>query len=133
MENTPEAYGPHLTIDAYGCPAEKLASLDLIFSFLDKLPGIINMEKITKPYVFKHLESPDPEWGITGVVIIATSHISVHSYPKRGVCFADVFSCKDFDTKKARDYFEEMFAPKTMDVSEVKRGIHFHETLTGGW
>lgn len=127
MENTPEAYGPHLTIDAYGCDPSRLSDLDTIYSFFDRLPELIEMEKITKPHVFKHKESPDPDWGITGVVIIATSHISIHTYPKKGVCFADVFSCKGFDTAKAKDFFGEIFKPKKMDVHEVKRGIHFND------
>lgn len=133
MESAPEAYGPHLTIDAYGCSKERLADLDLVYDFLDRLPGIIGMEKITKPYVFKHKAAPDPDWGITGVVIIATSHCSFHSYPQLGVVFVDVFSCRNFDTAKARDFFEDTFKAQKMDVHEVKRGIYFHECNGGVW
>jgi S-adenosylmethionine decarboxylase len=135
MEDTPngQPYGPHLTIDAYGCEKERLASLDVVFDFLDRMPDVIGMQKITKPYVFKHLAEPDPEWGITGVVIIATSHCSIHTYPQRGVAFVDVFSCKAFDTGKAQEFFQEVFKAKRMDASEVKRGIHFHEIIGGEW
>jgi S-adenosylmethionine decarboxylase len=121
-------YGPHLTIDAYGCSKERLASLEAAFDFLDRMPGVIGMEKITKPYVFRHLAPPDPEWGITGVVIIATSHVSFHSYPQMGVCFVDVFSCRPFDTRRAVDFFQETFGGDEVEIREVKRGLHFHET-----
>lgn len=135
MEDTPngQPYGPHHTIDAYGCEKERLASLDVVFDFLDRMPDVIGMQKITKPYVFKHLAEPDPEWGITGVVIITTSHCSIHTYPKRGVAFVDVFSCRPFDTGKAQEFFQEMFRARRMDASEVKRGIHFHEMIGGDW
>lgn len=114
MNDTPngQPYGPHLTIDAYGCEKERLASLDVVFSFLDRMPEVIGMQKITKPYVFTHLADPDPEWGITGVVIIATSHVSFHSYPELGIAFVDVFSCKVFNTEEAIAFFDRCFNPK---------------------
>lgn len=119
-------YGPHLTVDAYGCPRAALASLDNVATFLDRMPEVIGMEKITKPYAFRHLAPPDPEWGITGFVVIATSHISIHTYPERGVAFMDVFSCRQFETTKAMEFFNEMFKSATSDIAVVRRGKAFH-------
>jgi len=127
MDQSPErAYGPHLTVDAYGCPRDALADLGAAFDFLDRLPGIIGMEKITKPHVFRHLSSPDRDWGITGVVIIATSHISIHTYPERGIVFMDAFSCREFDEAKAIEFFNEIFKPARSDVHVTRRGLAFH-------
>jgi len=123
------AYGPHLTVDAYGCGREALASLEAVHGFLDRMPGVIGMEKITKPYAFRHLAPPDPEWGITGVVIIATSHISFHSYPQLGMAFIDVFSCRAFDEEKALEFVGEMFHPARMDTNTTRRGKDFAKEM----
>jgi len=127
MEQTlARSYGPHLTVDAYGCPRDALADLGAAFDFLDQLPEVIGMEKITKPYVFRHKSPPDPDWGITGVVIIATSHISIHSYPERGIIFMDAFSCKEFEEARALAFFNEIFKPARSDVNVTRRGLAFH-------
>lgn len=127
MDQSPErAYGPHLTVDAYGCPRDSLGDLGVAFEFLDRLPEIIEMEKITKPHVFRHKSPPDPDWGITGVVIIATSHISLHSYPERGIVFMDAFSCREFDEQKAIEFFNEIFKPQRSDVNVTRRGLLFY-------
>lgn len=131
MEDTPngQPYGPHLTIDAYGCERERLASLDVVFGFLDRMPDVIGMQKITQPYVFKHLAEPDPEWGITGVVIIATSHCSFHSYPLLGIAFVDIFSCKTFDVENALAYMDECFKPQKTETKLVQRGTGFQKAM----
>lgn len=120
------AYGPHLTIDAYDCPRAALEDFGVIYKFLDRLPGLIDMEKITKPYAFMHLEPGDPEWGITGFVVIATSHISIHTYPERGAAFLDVFSCRYFDAMEVVRVVQETFSPKEMENTVVERGLKFN-------
>jgi S-adenosylmethionine decarboxylase len=49
------------------------------------------------------------DWGISGFVFIAESHIGVHTFVERNYVNIDVFSCKDFDTEKAIEDFREGF------------------------
>ena len=69
-------FGPHLTLDLSECNPEKLSDLSYIYDLLDELPDVIHMHKITAPYVFVYKPNENPtEWGISGFVIIAESHI----------------------------------------------------------
>ena len=87
-------YGPHLMIDAYGADPDALANVEVIFHFLDSLPEAIGMQKIGPPQIASFR---DPAMaGVTGVVMIVPSHISIHTYALKGCFFLDVFSCKPF-------------------------------------
>lgn len=120
-------FGPHLMIDAWGCPEDKLADLDRVFDFMDKLPEQIGMTKISAPHVFKYAGLIPQDWGITGNVIIAESHITVHTFAEKGYVFFDAFSCKPFDTERVLHLFQEAFGATrgSMQVATELRGQHF--------
>lgn len=118
-------YGPHLTLDLGLCDVDKLNSLESCFDFLYKLPDVINMNRITQPYVFRYEGRFPEEAGITGCVIIAESHISVHTYPLKKFAFVDVFSCKDFDVNIATDYVVKYFNSRNPITNVVYRGEYF--------
>ena len=91
-------FGKHLMLDMYGCNKNNLNSLDFIWTLLDKIPNLIEMHKITQPYVFAYSDEKFPEkYGISGVVIIAESHVSVHTFPEKLFATVDVYSCRDFE------------------------------------
>ena len=99
-----QAFGPHLMLDLSDCNPIKLANLELIFTILNDLPENIHMHKITQPYVFPYSGLIPEDKGITGFVVIAESHISIHTFPEKHYAFIDVFSCKDFDYESAAKY-----------------------------
>jgi len=94
-------FGPHLALDLNDCNTEKLADLQLIFDLLNELPVAIGMTKITQPYVFPYSGLRPEDRGVTGFVVIAESHISIHTFQEKNYAFFDVFSCKDFDWGEA--------------------------------
>ncbi|OGB89584.1 S-adenosylmethionine decarboxylase proenzyme [candidate division WOR-1 bacterium RIFCSPHIGHO2_01_FULL_53_15] len=122
-------FGPHLMLDCYGCPKEKLADMDLIFAALDTLPAKIGMTKIMPPYVFKYSGKVAEDWGISGVVLIAESHISIHTFPDKEHAFIDIFSCKDFDTDYARRELLEIFDATHHEVILLNRGVEFPKNI----
>jgi len=62
--------------------------------------------------------------GITGVVLLAESHIALHSWPEYNYLAIDIFTCGDKSTpQKALDYFQKEFAPKKVEIKKIKRGI----------
>jgi len=66
--------------------------------------------------------------GVSGVVIVAESHISVHTWPEEGYAALDVYTCGEkADPEKAVDYILEKFKAQYAHVSEVKRGIKEEE------
>ena len=123
-------FGLHVTIDASGCNKRKLTSVTLVYDILNKLPEKIGMTKMTLPYVVKWLDkfSQGTE-GISGFVMIAESHISIHTFPDQDYVFMDVFSCKQFDAEKAIKYLVNAFEAAKHEKNILKRGIDFPEKV----
>lgn len=124
MENE-NCFGPHLTLDLRDCNPDKINDFDLVFDILNNLPEEIGMTKITQPYVFKYSGLIPEDKGITGFVVIAESHISIHSFELKNYVFIDLFSCKPFNYKKAQEYLIEAFECKSPTVNVLMRGLDF--------
>jgi S-adenosylmethionine decarboxylase len=118
-------FGPHLMLDLSECDQERINDLGFVYDFLNTLPEEIGMQKITQPYVFPYKGIKPEDKGITGFVVIAESHLSVHTFVEKGYAFVDLFSCKPFDTDVARDLIVEAFASKRPEVYMIERGAGF--------
>jgi deoxyhypusine synthase len=83
------------------------------------------MTKIGGPYMFEY-QAPDPAYsGVSGLVVIAESHIAIHTFPELDYFTMDIFSCKNFDHEKAIEYIRTAFDVKEMDRMLVQRGLSF--------
>ena len=61
--------------------------------------------------------------GITGVILLAESHIAVHTWPEIGYIAVDVFTCGGkARPKEAIEFFREYLQPETCEIHEMKRG-----------
>ena len=118
------AYGPHVMIDARS-RSSALNSVEKIYQVLFALPDFIGMKKIMTPYVIPYEHEMQEESGVSGFVMIAESHISIHTYPYKDYVFIDIFSCKEFDTEKALAYLKEELGLERMQVHLHKRGLDF--------
>jgi S-adenosylmethionine decarboxylase len=90
----------HLIIDGFGQDKTILQDEKFIYELLDKLPAKIGMTKISEPVVFRYSGVKPEDWGVSGLVFIAESHISLHTFVERNFINIDVFSCKDFDAEQ---------------------------------
>src|SRR5260370_34225040 len=71
-------------------------------------------------------QAPDPAYsGVSGIVVIAESHIAIHTFPELDYFTLDIFSCKNFDHELAIDYIRQAFDVKEMDRMLVQRGLSF--------
>ena len=115
----------HLIIDGEGARRFQLASKDRILLLLHDLPHQMGMQIIKGPDVLEWHDANHPhDGGISGSVMIAESHISIHTFPERGLFWADVFSCKDFDTERAMASFYEAFGQEThLEHQTLPRGL----------
>jgi len=98
-----------LTIDGYGDDPGLMRDEQFIYQVLDSYPSRIDMTKISTPHVFKYVGSKPEDWGISGFVFIAESHISLHTFVERCYINIDVFSCKDFNAEQVVMDFKEKF------------------------
>src|SRR3989338_5500328 len=127
MANSHCNFGEHLTIDGYGGSPEKLNDKALVFECLNELPELLGMNKLAEPQVClapdNHKNDPG---GWSGFVVIAESHISIHTFPRRGFISADIYTCKTgLDKKSIADYFIKKFNLKDMETHFLKRGTKY--------
>ena len=120
-------FGEHLTIDGYGGSFEKLEDRGLILKVLKDLPKQLGMLTISPPVVLRYAGNAikDPG-GWSGYVMIAESHISIHTFSKRGFLTADVYTCKNgLDVKTVQNYFREQFDLQKLEINFIKRGLKY--------
>jgi S-adenosylmethionine decarboxylase len=121
-------FGPHLVFDGYGCPSPRLSDLQDLYQLLDTMPDRIHMTKIMPPYVFRHAARGGAE-GLSGFVLIAESHIGIHTFPARRFVNVDVFSCNPFDVEDALVCIREAFEPRRVDWKLLDRGLEFPKSI----
>ncbi|HXG42717.1 MAG TPA: S-adenosylmethionine decarboxylase [Dehalococcoidia bacterium] len=115
----------HLVIDGFGGDPQLLADASLVQEMLESYPDMLGMAKICQPVVVRY-QGPVPEdWGISGVVMIAESHIAVHTFPERGMVWADIFSCRPFEAGPVLDDLRRRFGLKELEVQELRRGLEY--------
>ena|SRR3990167_4233235 len=122
-----DEFGLHLMLDLGKCSKKKLVSQSYIYDILNELPEKIGMHKMTLPHVYKWKDkfSTSDQAGITGVVTLAESHATIHTFPDYNFVFIDVFSCKSFDTDKAIRLFKKYFGAKDIKPKVETRGVNF--------
>ena len=125
-------FGEHLMIDGYGGDYEKLNDEKLVLQCLNELPGKMDMTKLSKPEVyFAPGNGKKDPGGWSGFVVIAESHISIHTFPAKGFVSIDAYTCiNGLDTEFVINYFKEMFGIMEIEKNFVKRGLRYLELET---
>ncbi len=111
-------------LDAYRGSREKLLDRALVQSCLNELPGKLGMRKLAESTV--HWAEPnglkDPG-GWSGVVLLAESHISIHTFPGRRFASIDVYTCRNgLPAATVEDYFRDVFDFEELETNFVVRG-----------
>jgi S-adenosylmethionine decarboxylase len=114
---TPSDFRPgwHLLLDLYG--ARHLTDVAVIEQVLLQAAAAAGARVIAA-----HVHGFDGKAGVTGVVLLAESHITVHTWPELGLAAVDIFMCGAADVHKARASIEAAFRPARVTVTEVQRG-----------
>ncbi|PPA71606.1 adenosylmethionine decarboxylase [Jeotgalibacillus proteolyticus] len=112
-----ETMGRHVIAELWGCDFEKLNSMELIEQvFVD---AALKSGAEVREVAF-HKFAPQ---GVSGVVIISESHLTIHSFPEHGYASIDVYTCGDLDPNIAANYIAESLDAKTRETIEVPRGM----------
>lgn len=120
-------FGEHFTLDGYRGDYKKLDNRENVLKCLDELPEKIGMNKLSEPQVFyaPANDVKDPG-GWSGYVIVAESHISIHTFPRRGFVSIDVYTCKNgLNRKFLSDYFIQKFRLKNIETHFIRRGMRY--------
>ncbi len=112
------ALGKHLLLELKDCNRKKIDDIEFITTILCQ-----TAEKIGATIVNQAFHKFAPQ-GVSGVVVIAESHISIHTWPEYGYASVDVFTCGNtIDPKDAIDLLVEKLEAKESSFIELKRGI----------
>ncbi len=96
-------FGPHCLATI---KMNKELTMDECYNFLDEFVYRINMDPITRPYVIKN-KVQDANY-LSGIIIIAQSHISIHYDYKSKLAYFDIFSCAAFDYSKVEELLKSL-------------------------
>ncbi len=107
--------GTHLIIDLWG--AQRLDEIDHVRATLREA-----VEQAGATLLHIHLHHFTPNGGVSGVAVLAESHISIHTWPECDYAALDVFMCGDSEPHKAIPVLERAFSPSSVEVGEHLRG-----------
>ncbi|MCC6467244.1 MAG: adenosylmethionine decarboxylase [Alphaproteobacteria bacterium] len=107
--------GTHLLIDLWG--ARRLDDLAHVEAALREA---VAASRATLLHI--HLHHFTPNGGVSGVAVLAESHISIHTWPERGYAALDVFMCGDADPQATIPVLDRAFSPARVEVDELRRG-----------
>ena len=112
-----ETIGRHVISELWGCDLTKLNDVNQIEKiFVDAaLRSGAEVREVTF-----HKFAPQ---GVSGVVIISESHLTIHSFPEHGYASIDVYTCGDLDPNVAADYIAKALNARTQEHIEIPRGM----------
>ena len=111
------AVGKHIIVDMRRCPRKILDDVNVIEKSLLGAASYANATVID--YSFRKFH---PQ-GVSGIVIIAESHISIHTWPEYGYAAVDVFTCGSADASRAVEYIVKALKSKEHYILDLKRGV----------
>lgn len=113
-----KALGTHIIVELSDCNSRILSDVDQVTDILVTAAKQANAEVLQTAF---HRFTPQ---GVSGVVVIAESHLSIHTWPEYGYAAMDIYTCGDHtDPWKACRYAAEKFQAKQMLTTEVRRGL----------
>jgi len=109
--------GRHLLVEYYDCNPDIINNKELVEKLMKE--AAIEAGSTIVQSVF-HMFQPH---GVSGVVVIAESHLSIHTWPEYGYAAVDLFTCGTcVEPWKAYRYLKEKFEAKSADIKEIDRG-----------
>jgi S-adenosylmethionine decarboxylase len=112
------ALGRHLLLELFDCDLDAINNLE---SVKQTLVEAARRAQATIVDVVFHEFNP---FGISGVVVIAESHLSIHTWPEYRYAAVDIFSCGDvLQPEVAASYLVEQFGAERTSVVEMQRGM----------
>lgn len=107
--------GLHLIVDLWGA-----ARLDDQTFIESTLRNCIDAAGATLLHI--HLHRFTENGGISGVAVLAESHISIHSWPEHSYAAMDIFMCGETEPHRAVEVLREAFQPERIEIGEHRRG-----------
>src|SRR5690554_4762691 len=112
-----DTMGRHVIAELWDCNIEKLNDMNFIERLFVDAALAAGAE--VREVAF-HKFAPH---GVSGVVIISESHLTIHSFPEHGYASIDVYTCGNLDPNIASNYITKALEAKSSEVLELPRGM----------
>src|SRR3989344_8095571 len=113
-----QALGRHLLVELHRCPADPLKKVDFVRDTM------LNAARACRATIVDSSFHEFSPFGVSGVVILAESHISIHTWPEYKYAAVDIFICGGvIKPEEAVDYIVTRFRCKRPSTIELKRGV----------
>lgn len=106
-----------MLVEYYDCDEKLLEKVDFIEKIMVEAAEIANASIVESVF---HQFNP---WGVSGVVVIEESHLTIHTWPEYGYAAVDLFTCGvDLDAMKAFHYLKKKLESNRFTVNKINRG-----------
>ena len=112
-----KALGTHIVCELSGCNAALLTDVDAVAEMMEQAAREANATPIEKAF---HRFQPQ---GVSGVVVIQESHLSIHTWPEESLIAIDLFSCGAIDGERVLAELTAALRLENPRVTTVERGI----------
>lgn len=113
-----EALGKQILVEYYDCNQSKINDVSYIEN------SLIQATKASKATIISHNFHKFSPYGISGVVVIAESHVAIHTWPEYNYAAVDIFTCGDtIDPWIIQEQLKEYFESGNVSSMEMKRGL----------
>lgn len=112
-----EGLGTHIIAELFNCNEFHINDLKKVE---EVITAAAELSSATIIQPFFHKFSP---YGISGVIVIAESHITIHTWPELGYAAVDVFTCGEHDFRVAIDYITQQLEAERSVIYELRRGV----------
>ena len=108
--------GKHYILELYDCPAELLSDPTFISEQMNA--AAMEMQATIVESNFHHFNP----YGVSGVIIIKESHLTIHTWPEYGYAAIDIFTCGKIYMEKGIDYLKKTLKAQGAEVKKMGRG-----------
>lgn len=109
--------GRHLLVEYTGCDFDVLDDLKRIEALMNEAA------RAARANVVASVFQPFEPQGVTGVVVVEESHLSIHTWPEYGYAAVDFFTCGECSPEVAKDVLREGLGAACTEVMMVDRGL----------
>lgn len=109
--------GHHLLVEYYDCDKETLDDPKKLEDMMMRAAKAANATIVKSVF---HQFSPQ---GVSGVIVIEESHLSIHTWPEHGYAAVDFYTCGTNDPERAHDVLQKALASKRFEMMIINRGI----------
>lgn len=115
-----DTFGRHLLVEYRGCDSELLNDLDFIEVLMKRAAVAARATIVTSTF---HMFAPQ---GVSGVVVVQESHLSIHTWPERGYAAVDFYTCGDCKPELAHQELLAGLRARAFELMLVNRGDGEH-------